>query len=298
MPANHELESWVSNLIEALYRTLLLREPESQGLDENLGHYIKHFAEGGAASIPIMAFLSSDEFIQNFPRFQDHYLKSGGNKFTLDQSQHGEIDLLVRLMINAAAKHRIVVDVGANGRARSNSYDLLKFCRWKGILIEANPALISAIEQEFGEFDVQIINSAVSDYTGDGILHIGSNDDVSSLTEENARNWGETKGSIPITVRLLSDILNIYNIPADFDLLSIDAEGEDIKIFNEILLNGFRPRWVIIEASFEFSTKSLSDLPFCDLARQLYRIAGQTKANLILSQSQDCPRVETLGNAE
>jgi FkbM family methyltransferase len=298
MPDDHSPESWIAKLIEALYRALLLRAPDPAGLEANVEYYTKYLADGGDLADLIIAFLSSTEFIQNFSCFQAEYSRSEFNKFTLDQSQHGETDLLVRLMINAAAKYRVVVDVGANGRARSNSYDLLRFCRWKGILIEANSALIAGIERDFAELDVKIINSAVSDYTGTGILHLGINNDVSSLTEQNARNWGDIKGSIPVTVRLLSEILRSHEVPLDFDLLSIDIEGEDIKVFNEIMITGFRPRWVIIEASFGFSTKSLADLPFCKVAKQLYRIAAQTEANLILSRSQEAVPIETPRNIE
>jgi FkbM family methyltransferase len=197
-------------------------------------------------------------------------------------------------MINAAAKHHLVVDVGANGRQRSNSYDLLRFCRWKGILIEANPSLIPGIEQDFAGLDVQLINCAISDVAGDGTLYIGINSDVSSLIESNAASWGKPRGTVSVKIRLLSEILQSYHVPTNFDLLSIDIEGLDIIVFNEILQNGYRPQWVIIEASNGFKTKSLSDLPFSETAMENYGIAAQTGANLILCHGLKQGNVEIL----
>lgn len=285
----------LKNFIAALYKTLLLREPDPKGFESTLRHYGYDFSTENKFIELIRGFLLSEEFSSKVLDFLFQYVSAQYERFVYDQSQHSEVDLLTRLMINAAAAHRIVVDVGANGRARSNSYDLLKFCRWSGLLIEANPALIYGIEQEFTGLDVTVVKSAVSDYVGEANLYIGTNDDVSSLTEQNALSWGETKGKIEVGVRLLSEILSQHNIPKDFDLLSLDIEGEDIRVFNEILSNGnFRPKWVIIEASFGFSTKSLSDLPFCDLAKQLYYIAGQTTANLILKQDHSHGVTHTL----
>ncbi len=55
-----------------------------------------------------------------------------------DHSQFGELSLF---LTHAGRKRRgFVVDAGAHGRERSNSWDLLSQFRWRGLLIEANPA--------------------------------------------------------------------------------------------------------------------------------------------------------------
>jgi hypothetical protein len=89
-------------------------------------------------------------------------------------------------------------------------------------------------------------------------------------------------------VRRLGDILVEHAVPSDFDVLSLDIEGEDIKAMNDLILNSpFRPRWVIIEASYDFKTKSLADLPFAPAVIDKYEIFGQTKANLMLRRAKD-----------
>ena len=108
------------------------------------------------------------------------------------------------------------------------------------------------------------------------------NDDVSSLTHDAAQGWGAVQGEVEVTVERLSRILGQNGVPHDFDLLSIDAEGEDINILNEVVQAGYLPTYIVIEASNDYRTKSLSDLPVTPLVSQRYAIVEQTRANLIL----------------
>jgi len=272
-------------LIRALYRTLLLREPDEAGLR----HHLRLFESHADFDAAIRAFLRSREFSQNHHRFQQRFVDPNvdpdRDQLIRDQSQFGEVGLLIRAMVNDAAAHQIVVDVGARGRERSNSFDLLRHFGWRGLLIEANPELIEGIEREFAGLDVTILNVAVSDYSGEGTLHLGVNDDVSAITEETARAWGETRGQVAVRIERLGDLLRRHDIPVDFDLLSLDIEGEDIRVFNDVLGAGYRPRWVIIEAAFDGAIRSLDDLPLSAATRETYRIVARTRPNLILAMN-------------
>ena len=68
-------------------------------------------------------------------------------------------------------------------------------------------------------------------------------------------------------------------------MLSIDIEGEDIKVLNDVIGSGYRPEWVVIEASLDFSIKSLTDLPLLQTVRDEYDLVAQTRANLILERN-------------
>jgi FkbM family methyltransferase len=272
--------SRTAELVHALYETLLLRSADPDGLKEKVDAIL--CARYGFKDL-IRSILESPEFSEVHSAFYRRYIDPSIARFTNDSSQYGETNLLIKHMVNEAAAHRIVVDVGARGREGSNSYDLVRFFGWRGLLIEANPAVIDEIRDEFAGLDVEILNCAVSDYTGEGVLHIGANYDVSSLVEENTLNWGEVRGTVAINVKRLSEILEAFLIPSDFDLLSLDIEGEDIKALNELVESGsYRPRWVIIEASYDFRTRSLDDLPFSPTVRNEYDIVAQTAPNLIL----------------
>ncbi len=263
-----------SQFIHDLYRGLLDREPDAEGMAEKV-----RMLEAGELRLVdvIRTFRLSEEFAAV------HAPGDRSGRLTNDQTQFGEFEILLKLWVDQVASHKIVVDVGARGKARSNSFDLMKWFGWRGILIEANPNLVESIREEFRDLDATIVNCAVSDYTGQATFHIGVNDDVSSLNAEAAGGWGPIAGEVEVAVERLGHILRDLEVPTDFDLLSIDIEGEDVKVLNDVVdAFGFRPRHIVIEASYDFATKSLEDLATSDTVRQTYRIVGQTSANLIL----------------
>ena len=267
-------------VVTALYRALLGREPDEHGL----ATYSSALAKDPSSLTEVIErFVRSDEFKAQGLAGDSPAVRRESQRLTNDFTQYGEFEILLKLWVNAAAKHRIVVDVGARGRDRSNSYDLLKSFNWRGLLIEANPALIESIRREFSGLDMLLIHCAASDYDGTAEFHLGVNDDVSSLNSEAAAAWGAISGKTTVPVKRLGPLLTEHGIPKDFDLLSLDIEGEDIKVLNDLIRGAYyRPRWIIIEASNDFQTKSLYDLPFSDEVRALYAIVGQTVANLVL----------------
>ena len=281
VPQNNDAEERLraERAIAAAYRAILLRDPDPGGL----AAWIEELVSGRVdLQALLQSLLHSDEFAGRAPEFLSRYLGPHRLKLTNDVSQYGEFWLMLREMVNSAARHRIVVDIGARGRERSNSYDLLRHFGWRGVLIEANPALIDNINREFGGLDFALVNTAVSNYAGEATFYIGVNDDVSSLNQSAAASWGDIRNQVTVKVERISTILQAYDVPQDFDLLSIDAEGEDVNILNDCIGSDYLPHWVIIEASHDFQTRTLADLPLTPAVSERYRIAAQTSANLIL----------------
>ena len=268
------------DVVAALYRTVLLRPPDEAGLSS----LVQRLETDPAALDEVIAsFLDSEEFSRNAPNFRATYKGALPARFTNDVSQYGEVERLIRHWVNHTARHRIVVDVGARGRDRSNSFDLMKSFGWRGLLIEANPALIPLIEAEFAGLDMELINCAVSDYQGTATFHLGVNDDVSSLNEHSASGWGTISGRREVQVERLGTLLRNHNVPEDFDLLSLDIEGEDVKVLTDTVDRfAYRPRWIIIECSFGTQTPSLDALPVSDEIKAIYELVDHTEANLIL----------------
>lgn len=259
-----------ASVVAHLYRGFFRREP-----DPGAEGMIKALNSGEldlAAAIEIL--IKSDEYAEVAERFDSP-------PFMNDQSQYGEVQHLIRMMVNED-RHGIVVDAGARGKERSNAYDLMAFCGWKGILIEANPGLIQPISEAFDGLNLTLVGCAVSDFEGEATFHFGANDDVSSLNKEATEGWGETKGETTVSVRRLPSILVEHEVPKDFDLLSIDIEGEDVKVLNDVVAAGYRPQFVIIEACYDYTVSSLHDLPFSEEVRAAYAIVERTRSNLIL----------------
>lgn len=269
-----------SALVDECYAALLDRAPDQDGAKEKT-----HRLSSGEVSLReiLREILDSEEFAARLPSILARTGAGAGLRFTNDMSQYGEIWMLMRMWVNAQAACGIVVDVGARGRERSNSYDLLRHFGWKGLLVEANPALLASIERDFAGLDMQLASCAVSDYEGRATFTLGSNDDVSSLDAGLAANWGETRGSVDVEVRRLPELLAEHAVPHVFDLLSLDIEGEDIKVLNDLVArSAYRPNWIVIEASDDFRVRTLADAPFSQAVRDAYRVQAATSANLIL----------------
>jgi FkbM family methyltransferase len=274
-------------VVDLLYRGLLQREPDASGLADKSGRILS----GAATPLDICREITgSVEFTDKLPLLLAGGPARSARRFTNDVSQYGEIWELVRHWVNDAVAARVVVDVGARGLERSNSYDLCHHFGWRGLLVEANPALIDPLAQDFADLDIAIVQTAVSDYDGEATFTLGINDDVSSLDAGTAANWGETRGSVVVPVRRLAGILDDARIPDRFGLLSLDIEGEDIKVLNDLLAaSRYRPDWIIIEASEDFQVRSLDDARFSDAVRQDYVLRAQTRSNLILHRADLVP---------
>ncbi len=275
------MDSGPEDFVSTLYRRILLREPDSASLSA----WAEKLRRGDTNLDGLLAlFLESDEFGENFRRFQRTY-GSGKSHLTNDHSQNGEFIEILRLMVSKAAPGGIVVDVGANGRERSNSYDFLKNFGWKGLLIEANPVLAGKIKQEFEGLDFDLVSVAVSDEEGTGFLSLGVNSDISSLDSKNTAAWGPISGAVQVPMRRLASILDEYNIPPRFDLLTMDIEGYDARVLNDLICNSdYRPQWIIIEGSCNFTVSDPRQIGVSDFVCDRYSVSKRTVANLILDR--------------
>jgi FkbM family methyltransferase len=269
-----------ADLVAALYRQLLMRPADPLGLAGKIAA-----VEAGDVSVDdlIRQFTGSPEFVNALPNLLAEAGTNDLRRFTNDVSQFGEVWELIRLWTGEANPGGLIVDVGARGRDRSNSYDLLRHFGWRGVLVEANPALLPELQRDFAGLNFVLVSCAVSDFTGRSSLTLGVNADVSSLNSEIATQWGVSPGAVEVDVRRLGDILTEQGVADDFDVLSLDIEGEDIKALNDLIgTTSYRPRWVVIEASNDFQTRSLGDGPFSRAVKEAYELRGQTRANLIL----------------
>lgn len=215
-------------------------------------------------------------------RFAGH-LRSRERHSLPDHSQNGELRILLREMMAIGQRHGIIVDVGVLGREGSNSFDLLTDFGWKGLLIEANPALIGDIRRDFGPADFTLLQCAVGPVAGRHVLHIGASDHISSLDLGHAAQFGAVRGTVEVDVRRLPDLLDEAGIPHDFDILDLDIEGLDVAVMNDLIDHSpYRPRLVLIEASHAFTTRDLLQAGLSEAVQANYRIVDATISNLVL----------------
>lgn len=200
-------------------------------------------------------------------------------------SQFNEIGALIALAFESTVPEKFLVDVGARGRELSNSYDLLKMFHWKGLLVDAHPQAIEDIKRGFAGLDVEIVHSAVTDYTGTATFTLSHAVDTSSMTTDWTTRFGGSTGTITVPAERLSNIVKKYKVPRRFGLLSVDVEGQDVKVLNDLFMNSdCRPEYIIIETLDGPKFYSLDELDFVPEIKNDYYEMGRTFANLLLKR--------------
>jgi len=272
---NKSLDYDPEEFVKSLYELQLDRAPSF----EEVASHVEELLNGRTDPAKLLKlFVESEEYAQSASARYANFINAN--------DQFGEIALLLQEWASRSVARQIVVDVGARGRERSNSWDLLKHFGWRGLLLEANPSLLPVIHTEFSGLDYTLVGTAVSDFNGRSEFTIGANDDVSSLDPVVAAAWGKTRGVVQVSVRRLPEILSEYDIPLQFGLLSLDIEGEDVKVLADTIDGSeYRPDYVIIEASQDFQITSLEELDLPETVRHAYEVFAQTRANLLLKRA-------------
>jgi len=160
-------------------------------------------------------------------------------------SQTGEDRIIQAIIEN---KKGFFVDVGCNHPQKgSNTFELYK-CGWTGINIDASEDLIN-INKRIRKNDIST-REVVSDK--EELVEFIEFDDpfVSSISKQHVMCWEKLrkiKEKQSIKAVQLTNILDKYNVPFVFDLLSIDVEGHDYEVLTSLNLNRYRPKLIVIE---------------------------------------------------
>ncbi len=130
-----------------------------------------------------------------------------------DTSQCGEDGILERIFELIPGEDRWCCEFGAwDGCKYSNTYQLIANKGWSGVLIEADPVKFEDLKRTYiGNRNVVLLNRFV-EYVGDG---------------------------------LLDKLLAGTPAPSDFDLLSIDIDGNDYHVWASITV--YQPKVVVVE---------------------------------------------------
>ena len=257
-------------IVTTIYRGLLGREPDEIGLP----NFVELYESQGLQKV-LEAIGGSEEMRKRVSAtdYRKHW----------SLSQFREVEILLSLMTAAAAPSKIIVDVGAAGVHLSNSIDLISSIGWKGILVEANPKDAEILAEAVKDIDATVLNYAVSDSEGEATFFLGKHPHHSSLKSEMTSWWGPISGEITVTKRRLPNILEDHNVPEIFGVLSLDIEGVEFEVINDLLDNSnYRPQWMIIEWGEKLYEATLNDERLTEKIRHEYSIVGGTEANIFL----------------
>jgi hypothetical protein len=127
-------------------------------------------------------------------------------------SQYGEDGVLAFVLSKIPDTTGWCVELGAwDGKYKSNTYYFISQQNYHGVMIEADPLKYKFLCENMKAYDTICVNVFV-------------------------RPEGENK---------LNNILSQTPIPKDFDLLSIDVDGDDYHIWQS--LDNYQPKVVIVE---------------------------------------------------
>jgi FkbM family methyltransferase len=176
------------------------------------------------------------------------------------------------------------VEIGANHPVcTSASYLLQRRYGVNGILVEANPKLIPAL-QKHRPHDL-VVNAAVSDEDIATVdFYIAPDNEISSLDQNFVKAWkeGQVQEKVTVPVIRINHLLETASA-AELVMLSIDVEGYDMRLLEDIDFDRFKPFIIQVEPSDAYAPgTSARMIDF--LASKGYTLIGETDVNLIFKK--------------
>lgn len=144
------------------------------------------------------------------------------------------------------------VEFGAyDGTAHSNSKLLEERFGWTGLLAEPNPDMAQVLRHSRG---AAVDQRCVWDNTGEEVELLLTGDAELSTVVDHADRDLHTDTRRATAVRTvgvptvsLNDLLEQHSAPPDFDFLSVDTEGTELRILRAFDFTQHRPRLVAVE---------------------------------------------------
>lgn len=184
------------------------------------------------------------------------------------------------------------LEIGANHPiATSATWLLHKSLGMHGVLVEANPHLLDDLKRVRPHDNVLHAAVIATDASTTPIF-ISSKDELSSTNKKFLAEWpGEPivlEEDIVVPALRINDVIIKHMDGKSPLFLSIDVEGEDLTILNDLDLTRFRPAIIQIEPSDHFLENNSRDI--CDLMqRNTYDLIARTNVNLIFTDSARSP---------
>ena len=172
------------------------------------------------------------------------------------------------------------VELGANdGIRQSNTYMLQKKFDWTGLLIEPNPArFVECVNnRSFKRTPRMVCAACVPDDFEERFVEMENLDLMGiacglQVSEKEVKNhiqkgmqFLENPGlqyRYGAIARRLSELLDEINAPLDFDLLSVDVEGNELAVLRGLDLNRYKPLWILAETRDSKTTEYLRDYSY------------------------------------
>lgn len=150
----------------------------------------------------------------------------------------------------------IFVDLGAGDGIKDSNTKMLEVMGWSGLLIDGHIDMVEAclqartsptvhayIAEDFGR---ELFWTA----QGDGVGYSGLDRGMSKAWRDKHIAKHSTAGEV--ATKPLDSVLRAAKIPHDFDYLSLDVEGAELRILEGMLdRSSYRPRYMTVEFRYD-----------------------------------------------
>jgi len=123
------------------------------------------------------------------------------------------------------------LDIGAfDGVTYSNTYRLVR-SGWSGVAVEASPTVFQRLTATLRESPVQCLNECVTATEGPELTFWDNSEAYATTDQNQLVKWPFTTFN-PIQVKPISIEQLLIYVGIDFDLVSIDVEGQSAELFH------------------------------------------------------------------
>jgi len=138
------------------------------------------------------------------------------------------------------------LEIGANdGFTFSNTVYLEKKFGWKGILVEANPKYLESLKLRSGAI---VVNKAVAYHKGEAdFIDAGLFGGLTSNLNDTHLQHTNNASKITVECMELQEILDLASAPDNIDFVSIDVEGGELPIVEQMVASRQRFKCGCIE---------------------------------------------------
>lgn len=200
------------------------------------------------------------------------------------------------------------VEVGAfDGHFASNTHGVAQR-RWRGIMIEPVPEFADQCRTAWkGYTGIEVVEAAITDRDGEELqLFLGgplTTADIQLRQEYDSIQWSEgvlTGKSVLVETLRLDTLLDSRGWPNGFDLLVVDVEGYELKVFEGFSLDRWRPKMLIVELADTHPDLTNQAASHAVLTRRIcsssYEIVFKDRVNTVFVRRDVWERV--LGESE
>jgi FkbM family methyltransferase len=195
-----------------------------------------------------------------------------------DYSQNGEQTIICELLAKAGIEKGRLLDIGAYSPETFSNTRRLIDSGWNAVLIEPSPGPFQSLLAHYGDNkNVALINAAVG-LKAEIVRFYDSGGDAVSTTCERHRDVWQKSVSFKEFFVYTMPIQMLFDVGADFNFISLDAESTSWDLFTALPLAS--PALKVICVEHDNHIPEITDLG----AAHGFTISHCNRENLILSR--------------